>query len=1412
MPESPLIQIETKSLEELQALIADRAKRESDIELGFGRRRDREKKEYQQAAQQLAGKFKVDDESLRSEYARKKQEAEAVFRRDTQATEAAYTGAKQQADETFRKEQRRAKKVADEARMQALMFFEGTRDDGVKWRRATEANWSAAMQDLEINRETAEVLFKGLGKMAVATPEEETAAMAAYEARPVAPPEPAEPADPAATVGDSLLDPTTPPVVEDNPLTRLREDLTRIEEEIIALNELKLPKLAKVSTLIFPALVLGGGTAAGLAMGAGMGWTVGGVAGGVLAVLIMVGGVIGLGKMARPRVLHHAVPLRKFLEAATQEVEANKEWVKQEFDSKLKSFEDRRATKVAEAEAVQAKAVEEAEVRRQEAHKAADVKFPPIVEQIAKRREEQLKKVEESYPPRIVALKEKYEKDRKELDDAYRATHATTEGEYTRTWQALIDDWTGGMGRLDQALGGVIDEAGRRFLDWTNPEIDGWKPPTEVPPGLRFGQFAVDLNQFENGLPRDPRLKSVTTHYDLPALIPFPILSSVLIRASDGGKDAAIPLLQSLMLRFLTSVPAGKVRFTIIDPVGLGENFAAFMHLGDYHELLVTSRIWTEPSHIEQRLTDLTEHMENVIQKYLRNEFETIEEYNTMAGEVAEPFRIVVVANFPTSFNDNAIKRLVSIVNSGARCGVYALILHDTKMQLPSGFQIKDIENSCVNMIWKDNKLNWREPNLGRYPLALDAPPDQGLFSKILHRVGAAARDANRVEVPFEFIAPKPDQFWTFSSAKTVDIPLGRSGATKLQHLILGKGTSQHALTSGKTGSGKSTLLHALITNGALRYDPNELEFYLIDFKKGVEFKVYAAMQLPHARVIAVESEREFGLSVLQRLDVELRERGEIYRQVGCQDLNGYREARPEGPPMPRILLVIDEFQEFFVEDDKIAQEVTLLLDRLVRQGRAFGMHVFLGSQTLGGSYSLPRATLGQMAVRIALQCSEADAHLILSEDNTAARLLTRPGEAIYNDANGMMEGNNLFQVVWLPDERREKYLERIQEMCLEKGIHKPPPIVFEGNLPAEVSKNPLLNTLLEATVWGEAPKSDQAWLGDAIAIKDPTAVVFRPQSGSNALIVGQNDEAALAMLMMATIGIAAQHPPVGSTSCKFYLLDGSPVDSMLHGRLGHLAEVLPHPVKNVTWRELAATYAELTAEINRRQSDASADHPAIYVMIYDIQRFRDLRKSEDDFGFSSRSYDDEPAADPPSKMFVTVLRDGPPVGIHTLVWCDSSNNLNRTFDRTGLREFENRILFQMSSNDSSNLIESPAASKLGENRALYYSEEENRIEKFRPYGVPEPEWLEQVKARFASRPVPEVAVSAASTAPTEPVAVAETSYDDEGNGAPHSDGNGSAHGNGNGDAGVGEPDHLIESHADLPFPTGDEPGEPSME
>ena len=73
--------------------------------------------------------------------------------------------------------------------------------------------------------------------------------------------------------------------------------------------------------------------------------------------------------------------------------------------------------------------------------------------------------------------------------------------------------------------------------------------------------------------------------------------------------------------------------------------------------------------------------------------------------------------------------------------------------------------------------------------------------------------------------------------------------------------------------------------------------------------------------------------------------------------------------------------------------------------------------------------------------------------------MLSRPGEAIYNDANGAPEGNHFFQVVWLSEERREAYLKAVARAWRQSG--KPmlarTPIVFEGDAPAELARNPLL-------------------------------------------------------------------------------------------------------------------------------------------------------------------------------------------------------------------------------------------------------------------------------------------------------------------------------------------------------------------
>ncbi|MGH7241926.1 MAG: FtsK/SpoIIIE domain-containing protein [Phycisphaerales bacterium] len=1006
---------------------------------------------------------------------------------------------------------------------------------------------------------------------------------------------------------------------------------------------------------------------------------------------------------ARDRVLHevHAVKKRENRSAETRLLEARelyeqKRSVKEpklrtELDYRVRKAEERRGSKLERAESDFQAARARRETTRDEQLAAA-----------ASKREHAIAEATELAAKREGDLQTRWlEEGNRLLNDA-KAIHAESAADQP-DWNSLLD---------------------RPARESSNDLI-------------RVGWVNVDLAEMPGGLPSSEGLKlSGETALRLPLNLDLRGLGSLVIHTTPESRAKALSTIQATMLRLLSQLPPGKVRFTMFDPVGLGQSFAGFMQLADYEPLIVGDRIWTEPRHLEQKLTDLTEHMEQVIQKYLRNQFASIQDYNLQAGEIAEPFRFLVIADLPANFSEAAAKRLAAIVASGPRCGVFTLIMADSRARPPAWLPMSDIERGAITMTWKSDRLVVKDDDYARWNIDLEQAPPDDLFHVLIKRLGMLAKDSGRVQVPFDTVAPKPGEMWTRSSAKELDAPIGRAGATKIQSLVLGKGTAQHGLIAGRTGSGKSTLLHAIITSLAMWYSPEEIELYLVDFKKGVEFKTYATNQLPHARVIAVESEREFGISVLRRLDAELTSRGTIMRDLGVQDLAGYRNATKDNPdrdPMPRVLFIVDEFQEFFVEDDKMAQEAMLLLDRLVRQGRAFGMHVVLGSQTIGGAYSLARSTIGQMAVRIALQCSESDSYLILSEDNPAARLLTRPGEAIYNDASGLLEGNSPFQVVWLPDDARDEKLRQVREKTATLKRKPPPTLIFEGNLPSNMERNAGLLALLsgEGRSARVAPK---VWLGDAVSIKEPTAVTFRPQSGANLLVVGQSERAAFGLLVGATIALAARLPlpPREGSAPRITVIEGPSPEWDGATPLLDASTRLAPTVKHAAARGADEALAAVHAELERRRKIEQGEFEPIFLIVHGIHRFRSLRKAEDDYGFSGNG---EEAVTKPDKQFMSILREGPTVGIHTIAWSDNVANLERAIDRRGVKEFDLRALFQMSGADSSALIDSPHAQALGQNRALLYSEETGTFEKFRPYAPPEGEALTRLLAPLANPP-----------------------------------------------------------------------------
>lgn len=873
------------------------------------------------------------------------------------------------------------------------------------------------------------------------------------------------------------------------------------------------------------------------------------------------------------------------------------------------------------------------------------------------------------------------------------------------------------------------------FPRWSRMNGTGWAVPTSLPECLPIGDLLVTLPAVPNN--SAPETDS-SLCLEMPGILKFPRDASIVIEHDAAGREPALEFIRSILLRLLTSIMPGRVQFTLIDPVGLGQSFSALMHLADFDELLISNRIWTDSIQIRDRLQKVTEHMESVFQTYLRSEFETIEDYNAAAGEVAEPYHFVVVAGFPSGFTEEAARHLTSIITSGPRCGVHAIIAWSPDQPVPRSFDINNLRECCTEFVVRNNHVIPKRSAPTSVEFEATEPPEPANYVSLVRMVGERSRDARRVEVSFSRIAPKPEAIWSQSSAEGIDFPIGRAGAARLQFMRLGRGTSQHVLVAGKTGSGKSTLLHILITNLALYYSPNEIQFYLIDFKKGVEFRTYAANKLPHARVVAIESDREFGLSVLERLDEVLQERGELFRVRGVQDVPSFRKQFPS-EKMPRLLLLIDEFQEFFTTEDRVSSRASLLLDRLIRQGRAFGIHVLLGSQTLGGAYSLARSTMGQVAVRIALQCSESDAHLILSEENSAARLLTRPGEAIYNDANGLVEGNHPFQIAWLDEAQREAMIEAMVQRPDYHQSADSRMIVFQGNVAPDVELCSPLNAWLANTTDATRHFVDTipAWIGEPVSIAAPVCIEFRRSGGQNVLIVGQEGDLADTILASTIVSWTVGHDAATPqrTSQLTLLHDGRDRASQQRFAETFIPEVAPR-LTLAEAKDADQVVAEFWQQMTAREGgEAFPDSPELILAIRNIGQFRTLRRDEDDYGMSGFG---SPKEMTPASMLADLIRKGPLVGIHVIIWADTFSNAMRWLSTSLLREFDNRIAFRLNQTDSASLIDTPVAAGLSQGRAILYRDQTGTADRFRPFSWPSREWLQRFSLPDDSTPATE--------------------------------------------------------------------------
>lgn len=844
--------------------------------------------------------------------------------------------------------------------------------------------------------------------------------------------------------------------------------------------------------------------------------------------------------------------------------------------------------------------------------------------------------------------------------------------------------------------------------------------------------------------------------------LPQPVLVPLILDldAEGGLVSDSTATVNDTILRLLALLPAGQVRAMVFDPAQLGDSVKFLYGLGDAAEAIIGDKVRSTDRELADMLVGLEEHITFVTQKYLQGQFDSLTEYNRAAGEVAEPYRLLVLYDFPAGFHRpgggidaEAMARLEKIVTAGPRTGVFTLAVAAQNAplgplsSLPRLFANWSIPAPVLGrMAFGDaqepsaqtgqsdqpapaqalNTLVMQHRGRGGVftagPVTThwfwhpDTPSEEQAVSTLLAGIERGLTSAEDVRVTSEQVATlaeaknrraqdrgvagsdvcahpsRPDTWWKASSAEEIVATFGRVGASDVASLVLDSRIASGALIGGRPGSGKSVLIHALIDALTRAYAPDELALYLVDFKEGVEFQVYAAGALPHARVVAVESERDFGLSVLQSLDNEISRRGSLFRGRRGEELNlaGYRAQSRE--PLPRVVLLIDEFHVLFEREDKIAVHAAELLDRVVRQGRAFGVHAILASQTLAGTAGLGRHTLNQIPLRIALQSSDADSRLLLADDNPEARLLSRPGEGILNTKGGLKDANRRFQAAFTAPEERARRVQLLRRMADEHG-YEGRPTVFQGSAPAQVEE--LDPQLLRSA----AARSSLAFpVGLPTTLDGPVLATLRREPGGNLLVVLPEEDLQAGMVLLLTAltgsGVRVHHVNFGS-------LDAGPEAQLevLHGEgtATQRSRVFPRVLE-----ELAETIKNRLA-----LSDHSAR--AEVLVLSSLHRARDL---------------DPMSGAPESDLLEEVLRDGPDVGVHVIALFDKPISVERRLSRPALREFGIRLVGPLSKDDSFTLIDSDAATGLRPSEGILDDHDRGTATRLRRFALPTTDWI----------------------------------------------------------------------------------------
>lgn len=818
----------------------------------------------------------------------------------------------------------------------------------------------------------------------------------------------------------------------------------------------------------------------------------------------------------------------------------------------------------------------------------------------------------------------------------------------------------------------------------------------------------------------------------IPKYVNFSETRGVAIKSGNGWEEFAQQKMTHLLMCALLAMPVGKVRLHFID---LNFSGKAQFFIDNFDRSVC--EVCLDVSSAERQAESLKEKMAQ-----------------RLRGELSDDsYDFVVFLDFLNDYNKigNAYSQ---IIEKGALANIHTIFINNGQ----------NLEENVYNPILGNEDRFC--PIDGYTKLPKDYKYDRSLTFAAL----SFAKDSDFRRKCIDYLnsgvqqddeTPKIDETEYVVTTSVIEVPIGKTanGETVEFKMDVNRG-HYHAFVIGETGSGKSRFLHDIIINMIAKYSPEDVELYLMDFK-GVEFNPYR--DIKHSRVILVDrADERITYEVIRELQQKMEERQKILAAAGASDVDEFNKMSAD-KHISQIILVADECQTLFSDDaknNKLQRDMIATIALIAQQGRAYGVHLLLATQSLSNAPLLGASILNQIGEHYILPCLPADAQKLVPDherkdtETVVSQMEKGKGQCYYQGADGKF----LFTFSYIPKgEVQDSLIDAAKKKSDEHNSNGQ--VYFSGSLQYAMDEQTI------DVIAAKGRRHIVASPGQSIAIsQSPVTMQLRNESGENIMLLGINDKQYVTRTSINTLVSMIATNRRKELDYEFVVMDCMKCDDdepymdvldKLQAE-GQCRLVRPRDRKALLYqlcKDIASgsarpTMLTILGEETFRELkfdeplDIAEENNSTQANVEEPMSFDDALSMMNMLGnpVTSKPQTDSGISDIKTMMQALeyILDHGPENGVHTIMQLDRIGNFYITKDgyvnsKAVYSRFAHLLILRSGENDVSTLtlpddIRPAVLEDNGERlRAYYYNEGSNRYELFTPYLMPKTEQIDKL-------------------------------------------------------------------------------------